>query len=237
LVRASLAAGAEVDAIAWRIARNAYRRESFFAFLAFVAGLPMKGARWIVLTVLLALGVIGAGLAAWKGGWLSPPEAPAVGGPFQLTDQNGARVDQRVLKGKWSAVFFGFTYCPEACPTTLTTLAQAMDALGPRAKDMQVVFISVDPERDTPAALKTYLSSASFPKRIVGLTGGKADVAAAARAYHVYYKKSGEGSDYTVDHSTIIYLMDPKGRFNRVIAYGLTPDEVARQISEAMRGA
>ncbi len=195
----------------------------------------MKSARWIVASACLALAVI-AGAALWRAGVFAPPEKPAVGGPFQLTDQFGRRVDERVLRGKWSTVFFGFTYCPEACPTTLTTLAQAAEQLGPKAKDMQVVFISIDPDRDTPAALKSYLASPSFPKGAIGLTGDKTQVAAAARAYHVYYKKSGEGAAYTVDHSAIIYLMDPRGRFNRVIAYGLTPDEVARQIAEAMRG-
>lgn len=192
----------------------------------------------LVLAVFAAALVAGAGgVAAWKSGMFGGAEQgqPMVGGPFQMTDQDGKRVDQSLLKGKWTAVFFGYTFCPEACPTTLTTLAKAQDQLGPKAKDLQVVFVSVDPARDTPGQMKTYLSSQSFPKGTVGLTGSAADVAKAAKAYKVFYQKSGTGPDYAMDHSTALYLMDPKGRFDRVIAYGLPPEEVARQIREAMR--
>lgn len=160
-----------------------------------------------------------------------------IGGPFSLVDQDGKPVDQSILKGKWSVVFFGYTFCPDFCPTTLTTLGRAMDQLGPKANDAQVVFISVDPERDTPAELKTYISSRVFPKNIVGLTGTPAQVAAAAKAYKVFYQKAGTGRNYTVDHSTALYLMDPMGKFHGVIADGLTPEEDARHIAEAMRGA
>lgn len=163
-------------------------------------------------------------------------EKPAVGGPFHLTDQNGKAVDESLLKGKWSLVFFGYTFCPDVCPTTLTTLARAQDLLGPKAKKLQVVFISVDPARDTPGQLKTYLSSPAFPKGTVGLTGTAAQVDATTKAYKVYYAKQGAGADYAMDHSAAVYLMDPKGRFDRVVAYGLTPEEIAKQISDAMRG-
>jgi protein SCO1 len=146
-------------------------------------------------------------------------------------------VDQSVLKGKWSVVFFGYTFCPDYCPTTLTTLGRAMDALGPKAKDAQVIFITVDPDRDTPAAMKSYISSRVFPKNIVGLTGTPAQVAQAAKAYKVYYQKAGTGPNYTMDHSTALYLMDPDGRFHGVIADGLTPAQDAQQISQAMSGA
>jgi protein SCO1/2 len=192
----------------------------------------------LVLAVFLAALVAGVGgVAAWKTGMFGGQHeaAPTVGGPFQMTDQTGKRVDESLLKGKWTAVFFGYTYCPEACPTTLTTLAKAQDQLGPKAQKLQVVFVSIDPERDTPAQLKTYLSSQSFPKGTIGLTGSAADVAKAAKAYKVFYQKSGTGPDYAMDHSTALYLMDPKGRFDRVIAYGLPPEEVARQIADAMR--
>src|SRR3954471_19706387 len=90
--------------------------------------------------------------------------AVEVGGPFHLKDQDGRPVDERVLKGKWSAVFFGFTFCPEACPTTLLPLGEAQDLLGPKARDFQTVFISVDPGRDTPATMKAYLNNPAFPK-------------------------------------------------------------------------
>jgi protein SCO1/2 len=159
------------------------------------------------------------------------------GGPFTLVNQDGQPVDQSVLKGKWSVVFFGYTFCPDYCPTTLTTLGKAMDALGPKAKDAQVIFITVDPARDTPAAMKSYISSRVFPRNIMGLTGTPAQIAQAAKAYVVYYQKAGTGPDYTMDHSTALYLMDPDGRFHGVIADGLTPAQDAQQISQAMSGA
>lgn len=158
-----------------------------------------------------------------------------VGGPFQLIDQTGKPVDQSVLRGKWSAVYFGYTYCPDFCPTTLTTLGGAIDRMGPRAKDFQVVFITVDPHRDTPAQLKNYLSSAEFPRGVIGLTGTDEQVAKVAKAYGVYYQKAGTGPSYSVDHSSAIYLMDPKGRFDTVIPYGLTPDQAKDSIVQAMR--
>ncbi|MEI9891059.1 MAG: SCO family protein [Caulobacteraceae bacterium] len=160
-----------------------------------------------------------------------------VGGPFQLVDQNDRPADQTLLKGKWSAVFFGYTYCPDVCPTTLQALAQAQDKLGDKAKNLQVVFISVDPERDTPAQVKTYLSTPAFPKGAIGLTGTSDQVAAVAKAYRVYFKKSGEGDGYSVSHSSIVYLMNPEGKFDRALTESQTPSEVATQIGDAMAGA
>ena len=157
-----------------------------------------------------------------------------VGGPFQLVDQDGSRVDQTLLKGKWTAVFFGFTYCPDVCPTTLQTLGAASNLLGARAKDLQIVFVSVDPGRDSPKALKAYLASPGFPKGVIGLTGTPQQVADTAKAYRVYFAKEGEGEAYLVNHTSLIYLMNPEGRFARVLAYGLTPDETTNQIRQAM---
>jgi len=161
----------------------------------------------------------------------------AVGGPFHLVDQAGAAVDERLLRGKWSAVFFGYTYCPDTCPTTLATLGQAVSDLGTDAGRFQVVFITVDPERDTPAALKAYLSSATFPKGARGLTGSSSQIAAVARAYHVYYQKVPQGSSYSMDHTAVVYLMDPQGRFVRPLDVGVAPPEIARQVHAAMAGA
>jgi protein SCO1/2 len=159
-----------------------------------------------------------------------------IGGDFNLVDQDGKAVDQTLLKGRWSAVFFGFTYCPDICPTTLQNLGAAAAQLGPKAKDLQIIFISVDPERDRPAPLKAYLASPGFPKGVIGLTGTPAQVAAAAKAYKAYFEKDGTGETYLVNHTSLIYLMNPKGEFNRVLAYGLSPDENARQIADAMGG-
>ena len=183
----------------------------------------------------VALGLLAA-LVSVAG--CAPSGGVSIGGPFQLLDQDGRPQDQSILKGKWSAVFFGYTFCPDVCPTTLQTLAEAQDRLGPKAARFQVVFISVDPQRDTPRQLKTYLSSQAFPKGAVGLTGSQAQVAAVAKAYHAFYQKQGTGPDYEVQHGSAVYLMNPKGRFSgRVLAFGLTPDEMARQVSDAMRGA
>jgi len=181
--------------------------------------------------------VLLAGVLIFRAGVFdaAPPPA-AVGGPFQLVDQNGRPTTEAALKGQWNAVFFGFTYCPDVCPGTLQALAAASDQLGPKAKNLQIVFISVDPARDTPAQLKSYLSADYLPKTTLGLTGTTEQVAAAAKAYRVYYKPVGDGPGYSVDHSTAIYLVDPKGRFDRVIAYNLPPEEIARQIRDAMAG-
>lgn len=187
----------------------------------------------LILACLIGLAVT-AGLA-WNAGVFKSQSTAAVGGPFQLVDQNGAPATEKALKGKWSAVFFGFTYCPDVCPGTLQGLAAATDQLGPKAKDFQIVFISIDPGRDTAAQMKTYLSADYVPKSTIGLTGSPEQVAAAAKAYKVYYAKVGDGPGYTMDHSTAIYLMDPKGRFKTVIPYNLPPDEIARRVKDAMR--
>jgi len=157
-----------------------------------------------------------------------------VGGPFQLVDQDGKPTDQTVLKGKWSAVFFGYTYCPDVCPTTMQALAGAQAKLGDKARNLQVVFVSIDPQRDTPAQLKTYLSTPTFPKGAIGLTGTPAQVAAAAKSYRVYFQKQGEGEGYSMAHSSIVYLMDPAGKFSTALTDSQTPSEVATQIGDAM---
>ena len=159
---------------------------------------------------------------------------PDVGGPFQLVNQNGQAVDQTLLNGQWTLVFFGFTYCPDYCPTTLQALGATKRALGDRAGDVQIVFISVDPERDTPRALKDYLSSDGFPEGVIGLTGTAAQVRAAADAYRAAYQKVGEGEAYTMNHSLTVYLMGPDGRFRTTIAHDLGPETSARIIGQAM---
>jgi protein SCO1/2 len=175
------------------------------------------------------------GLAVRMGVLSTKGQTAAVGGPFQLVDQTGRTVDQRLLKGKWSAVFFGFTQCPDACPTTMFALGQAEKQLGAKAKDFQTVFVSVDPARDTPRQLAAYLANDAYPKRAWGLTGSAAQVGQAAKAYRVFYQKAGEGPDYTVNHSTITYLMNPRGQFACVIPYGATPDQMVQRVTAAMK--
>jgi protein SCO1 len=160
-----------------------------------------------------------------------------VGGPFQLVDQNGRAIDQNLLKGKWSAVFFGYTNCPDACPTTLFALAGAEKQLGAKAAGFQTVFISVDPARDDAKKLASYLSNSAFPKHSLGLTGTPAQVAEAARAYHVFYQTAPDANDpknYSVNHSTYTYLMNPKGRFTCVIPFNASPEEIAGHVQKAM---
>lgn len=159
---------------------------------------------------------------------------PLVGGDFKLVNQDGQPVDQTMLNGKWSLVFFGFTYCPEFCPTTLAELGAVQQRLGDKADNLQIVFISVDPERDTPQALKDYLSSDGFPKGTIGLTGTPEQVATAAKAYRAFYQKVGEGEGYTMNHSLTVYLMGPDGKFRTAVAYGMGPDKTTRIIEQAM---
>ena len=140
------------------------------------------------------------------------PQAAAIGGPFQLTDQDGRAVTDRDLLGKPSLVFFGFTHCPDVCPTTLFDMSQVLRALGPDADRTRAFFITVDPERDTESVLKDYLSS--FDPHITGLTGDLPAITAVAKEYRAYFKKvTIDGGGYTMDHTAITYLMDKDGRF------------------------
>lgn len=193
----------------------------------------------LILIVSCVLGLALAGALMWRAGVFTPAQpqgSAAVGGAFELVDQDGRPATQEVLKGHWSVVFFGFTYCPDICPGTLQAMGAAAELLGPRARDLQIVFISVDPARDTPAQLKAYLAAQGLPVRAIGLTGTPQQVAGAAAAYRVYFAKEGSGPDYLINHSTYAYLMDPKGRFSRVVAYGLTPEQNADLIKRSMRG-
>lgn len=187
----------------------------------------------IIAILALALAVL-TGLAVRKG-VLGSQSTVAVGGPFQLVDTSGRTVDQDVLKGKWSVVFFGYTHCPDICPTTLFALKQVEPLLGAQANDFQTVFVSVDPARDTVAQMRAYVANDAFPKRLIGLTGSQAQVDAAAKAYHVYYQKQGAGADYQVSHAAYSYLMTPKGRFACVLPPSLPPEQTAAKIRAAMQ--
>ncbi|GAA0612810.1 SCO family protein [Brevundimonas kwangchunensis] len=167
-------------------------------------------------------------------GVVSSTGQPQVGGPFQLVNQDGQTVDQTMLDGKWSLVFFGFTYCPDYCPTTLTSLEATRQQMGAKADGLQIVFISVDPERDTPQALKDYLSTDGFPQGVIGLTGTPEQIRAAADAYRAMYQKVGEGEGYTMNHSLTVYLMGPDGTFRTAIAHDLGPERAAQVIERAM---
>ena len=159
---------------------------------------------------------------------------PLVGGPFTLTNHDGQVVTEQILEGKWSLVFFGFTYCPDYCPTTLGVLNAVQERMGDKAKDLQIVFISIDPERDTPQMLKDYLSSDGFPDGVIGLTGTPEQVAQAAKAYRAFYQKVGEGEGYTMNHGLTVYLMGPDGKFRSAVAHDLGPSRTVTLIENAM---
>ncbi|MDZ4374688.1 MAG: SCO family protein [Phenylobacterium sp.] len=154
-----------------------------------------------------------------------PPDAySAADARFRLVDQEGRAFTQKDLRGRPTAMFFGFTFCPEVCPTTLTELSVALEALGDDADRLNVVFVSVDPERDTPAQLKTYLSN--FDRRIRGVSGAADQVEAIAMAYRALYLKVPTEYGYTMDHTADILLLDRKGEIVERLRYGLGPEEV-----------
>jgi len=149
-----------------------------------------------------------------------------IGGPFALIDHNGARRTDADFRGQFMLVYFGFTYCPDVCPTDLQQMGMAVDQLGPAGDAVQPIFITVDPERDTPEHLKDYV--AMFHPRFVGLTGDASAIKEAARAYRTYYAKVElEKSDYTVDHSAFIYLMGRNGEYLNFFPPGTSADLLA----------
>jgi protein SCO1/2 len=166
---------------------------------------------------------------------VSTDQAVALGGPFSLTDQNGIVRTDKDFQGKYMLVFFGYTYCPDVCPTTLAVMAAALDKMGARAEKIVPVFITVDPKRDTPEKIKSYLSS--FGPRFVGFTGEPDNIATVAKEYSVYYKEhpAENGGEYTVDHSGVIYLMDPKGAFVANYSPETLPDAMAADLMKRLR--
>ncbi|HUO93451.1 MAG TPA: SCO family protein [Rhizomicrobium sp.] len=172
--------------------------------------------RRISTVLLLCALALAAGLSIflWRlGDTLTPAGGPAaIGGPFALTDQNGHPFTDRNLRGRWVLLYFGYTYCPDVCPTTLALMEAALTKLGPDAARVVPVFVTIDPARDTPAVMKTYV--AQFGPRFIGLTGSPAAIAAIAHSYRVYYARHPlKGGGYSMDHSSVIYLLDPEGRF------------------------
>ena len=188
-----------------------------------------------LLIFLAGLALIAAAFAFdyWWVGPLGTAENPsiAIGGPFTLVDQNGVVRHDSDFRGKLMLVYFGYTFCPDACPTTLQTMSAALQDLGESAGEVEPLFISVDPERDTVAQMKSYATN--FDPRLVALTGTPDETTAAARAYRVYFAKakSDREEDYAVDHSSFIYLM---GRDGRYLAH-FGPDASAEQMAAAIK--
>jgi protein SCO1/2 len=161
---------------------------------------------------------------------------PQIGGPFVLVNQDGKTVSEADFKGKYMLIYFGYTYCPDVCPTSLTTMGDALDMLGDKAEDITPVFITVDPERDDPEALKMYVEY--FHPRLVGLTGSVDQVMTAAKAYKAYFSKFGDGygdDDYTMDHSSITYLIAPDGNFVTHFGHGVEAEPMAEKLLEVLK--
>jgi protein SCO1/2 len=172
----------------------------------------------------LAVGLL---LMLWALGGLKNVAAPAaIGGPFQLTDQSGQTVTDKSMQGRPTLIFFGFTHCPDVCPTSLFEISEVLKAMGGDADRVNAYFISVDPERDTAEAMKEYLSS--FDPHLKGLTGNSEQIARVISAYRVYARKVPlKDGDYTMDHTALIYLMDRDGRFVSPFNLKRTPQEAA----------
>ena len=154
-----------------------------------------------------------------------------IGGPFSLVDTDGKRVTDKDFRGKLMLVFFGYTHCPDVCPTELQNMAEAIDKLGQTSSKIAPIFISVDPKRDTPEALTAYVKN--FNPQIIGLTGSQDEVATAAKAYRVYFRKASNASeDYTVDHSAFVYLMDQQGKYLTHFTFNTPADTVVSVIKK-----
>jgi protein SCO1/2 len=161
--------------------------------------------------------------------------AALIGGPFSLVGADGKPVTDRNFRGRYMLIFFGFTHCPDICPAELQVIAQALEQLGDKAKKVVPIFITLDPERDTPEAMANYVKS--FGPNFVGLTGSPEAIAAAAQAYRVAYSKvenKDSAGDYSVDHSALAYLMDPEGRYVTHFSYGLSADQMAEKLEKLL---
>ena len=188
---------------------------------------------------LLAAGLVAALLVAGLLWGLGGPVSDngdggqtGIGGPFTLTDHTGKQVTDSDFRGRYMLVYFGYTFCPEICPTELQDVSEALELLGKDADKIAPIFISVDPDRDTVEQMAGYVPL--FHKKLIGLTGTKEQIAAVAKAYRVYYARQGDGAEYEMDHSSIIYFMDPDGQYAAHFAYGVEPEKIAQKISDVM---
>lgn len=162
----------------------------------------------------------------------------AIGGPFTLVNQNGETVTRETFLGKPQIIYFGFGFCPDVCPTSLQRMGAAMDELGRRADDVQPIFITIDPERDTAESLKLYLTANGFPDNLIGLTGSQEQINVAAKAFRVFKKRVDDPQSavgYTMDHTDIVYLMDKDGLFVDIFTHENTPAEMAARIKKHLR--
>jgi cytochrome oxidase Cu insertion factor (SCO1/SenC/PrrC family) len=186
----------------------------------------------VLLCVALALGVASL---TYKPSTISGLGSALVGGPFTMVNQAGETVTEKSFAGHYMLIFFGFTYCPDVCPTELQVMTEALNQLGPEANKVIPIFVTVDPARDTPEVVNTYV--ANFHTRMVGLTGTPQQVADIAKAYRVYYQKVENlknPQNYSMDHTSIIYLIGPDGTFQKHFSYETDPAKLALGIKEIL---
>ena len=160
----------------------------------------------------------------------------AIGGPFTLTASDGRTVTDQTYRGKWLLIYFGYTSCPDDCPTALNNMGVALDRLGAEAASLQPVFITIDPKRDTQEALAEYLKS--FDPHIVALTGAEEQIAAILKEYHIYVEaQPGGDKDYLVNHSSFFYLVNPDGKFVNIVPGAVSGEELADRVRQMMQGS
>ena len=183
----------------------------------------------------MAVLLIGAGAFLWLTSGNNGNGNFGIGGPFTLRDGTGKAVTERDFRGKYMLVYFGYTNCPDVCPTTLNAIADGLDKVGAKSKEIVPIFITVDPKRDTPAVVKQY--AAAFGPSFVGLTGSADQIATVAKEYRVYYAEHRTGSgpnDYAMDHSSVLYLMDTKGNFIAPMRADESGDEMAANLRKLL---
>jgi protein SCO1 len=195
-----------------------------------------KGRRRLLAGLLAMVLLAGGGLIAlgWMPGLRKEASSDAIGGPFTLTASDGQKVSDQDFRGKWLLVYFGYTHCPDICPTTLAEISETLTSLGPLATKVQPLFVSIDPERDRPEIVGDFINS--IDGRIIGLTGTPAQIAVVAKEYHVYYAKDPPSpavdEDYAMDHTAFVYVMGSDGKYLTLLSplQGQTPDDMAAKL-------
>jgi protein SCO1 len=183
-----------------------------------------------------AMIAVGSPPAAAAGPVAPKQQAAAIGGPFTLVDQDGRTVTDEAYRGKWLLVYFGYTHCPDSCPTALNNMAEALDRLdaGLRVR-LQPIFVTVDPERDTPAVMKDYVGAFEGAS-IVGLSGTQDQVAAIEAAYRIHaQRRNEEGGEYSIDHTSVIHIMDPAGHFVGLVSDLMAPERLANRLTQLVK--
>jgi cytochrome oxidase Cu insertion factor (SCO1/SenC/PrrC family) len=198
----------------------------------------LRTVRWLAVGAVLGLGAAW-GVKFWSDAGAPPPgiATAAIGGAFELVDQTGRTRTEADLAGKFSLIYFGFTYCPDACPTALLAMSEALDRVGPAlAARVQPVFVTVDPERDTVQQMNAYVTA--IDDRLMGLTGSAEQVARAARAYRVFYRKATpkDSADYLVDHTSLIYLMGPDGKYVSHFTHETSVERIEETLRRTLGG-